>query len=72
MIKVWWTEKIASSQSGEPGEVLALLKDGILVKSGNDTAIKITELQPAGKKRMSAEQMLRGAHDFAPGMKLGE
>src|SRR4051794_10909838 len=72
VIKVWWTEKVASKASGEAGEILELLKDGILVKTGNETAIKITELQPAGKKRMSAEQMLRGAHEFAPGMKMGE
>ena len=72
VIIVWWTEKVASKASGEAGEILELLKDGILVKTGNETAIKITELQPAGKKRMSAEQMLRGAHEFAPGMKMGE
>ena len=35
--------------------------DGIVIATGNETAIKITELQPSGKKRMSAEQYLRGA-----------
>ena len=40
--------------------------------TGNDTAIKITDLQLAGKKRMTAEQMLRGTAIISTGMKLGE
>ncbi|WP_456275544.1 methionyl-tRNA formyltransferase [Bacillus sp. AK128] len=61
VIKVWWGEKLDSPSSGKPGEVIRIDEDGVVVATGNQTAIKITELQPAGKTRMSGEQFLRGA-----------
>ncbi|MCL9636446.1 methionyl-tRNA formyltransferase [Bacillus zanthoxyli] len=58
VMKIWWGEKV--SASGKPGTVLSLEEDGFVVATGNETAIKVTELQPAGKKRMDAAQYLRG------------
>ncbi|MDH2359343.1 methionyl-tRNA formyltransferase [Priestia megaterium] len=58
VMKIWWGEKV--SASGKPGTVLSLEEDGFIVATGNETAIKVTELQPAGKKRMDAAQYLRG------------
>ncbi|WP_027408184.1 methionyl-tRNA formyltransferase [Anoxybacteroides tepidamans] len=71
--KIWWGEKMRTQSPAAPGTVIDIVDDGIVVASGNETAIKITELQPAGKKRMSAEQFLRGAGaNVAIGMKLGD
>ncbi|WP_100330862.1 methionyl-tRNA formyltransferase [Bacillus xiapuensis] len=73
ILKVWWGEKVPSKADAEPGTVLAVEEDGFIVSTGNSTAIKVTELQPSGKKRMSASQYLRGAgSDLAAGKKLGE
>ena len=72
VLKVWWGEKVKTAKQGSAGEVLDIEKDGFVVKTGNDTAIKITDLQLAGKKRMTAEQMLRGTAIISTGMKLGE
>lgn len=47
VMKIWWGEKL--SASGKPGTVLSLEEDGFVVATGNETAIKVTELQPAGK-----------------------
>ncbi|MGG3194190.1 MULTISPECIES: methionyl-tRNA formyltransferase [Priestia] len=58
VMKIWWGEKVYAS--GKPGTVLSLEEDGFIVATGNETAIKVTELQPAGKKRMDAAQYLRG------------
>ncbi len=58
VMKIWWGEKV--SASGKAGTVLSLEEDGFVVATGNETAIKVTELQPAGKKRMDAAQYLRG------------
>lgn len=63
VVKVWKSEK-AAGKSGAPGTVLALEEDGIVVATGSETALKITELQPAGKKRMSARDYLRGSGSF--------
>ncbi|WP_033829270.1 methionyl-tRNA formyltransferase [Bacillus andreraoultii] len=70
-LKVWWGEKIVDkSTKDKPGTIISIEKDGFIVSTGDDTAIKITELQPAGKKRMFAEQFLQGNHDLL-GKKLG-
>lgn len=58
-MKIWWTEPAASSKSGRPGEVLELTDNAILVQTG-EGALAITDLQPAGKKRMSAADYLKG------------
>lgn len=69
--KIWWGEKVPAQRQAAPSTVIEATRDGIVVATGNETAIKITELQPAGKKRMSAEQFLRGA-GVTIGTKLGD
>ncbi|ANU13591.1 Methionyl-tRNA formyltransferase [Planococcus halocryophilus Or1] len=58
-MKIWWTEKTSSSAKGQAGEVVELTEDAILVQTG-DGVLAITELQPAGKKRMTAKDYLKG------------
>lgn len=58
-MKIWWAEPASSSKSGRPGEVLELTDTAILVQTG-EGALAITDLQPAGKKRMSAADYLKG------------
>lgn len=47
------------NQSGQAGEVLGAAADGLLVAAGRG-AVLISQVQPAGKKRMSAAAWLRG------------
>jgi methionyl-tRNA formyltransferase len=61
VLKIWQALKLPSKQKGAPGTILEIENDGFIIATGNETAIKILELQPSGKKRMSAEQFLRGA-----------
>lgn len=61
VIKIWWGEKIPSHAFEEPGTIIDIKEDGFIVATGNNTAIKVVELQPAGKKKMSGEEYLRGA-----------
>lgn len=73
VVKIWWGEKIKGINSGNPGSILRIEEDGIVVATGNNTAIKITELQPSGKKRMTAKQYLLGAgENILVGEVLGE
>ncbi|WP_409305371.1 methionyl-tRNA formyltransferase [Peribacillus sp. SCS-155] len=73
IIKVWESKKEQVKQDASPGEILAADGEGLLVSTGNQTAIRITELQPSGKKRMSAKDYLRGAGSFIEkGLKLGD
>ncbi|QPC46296.1 methionyl-tRNA formyltransferase [Mangrovibacillus cuniculi] len=62
VIKVWWTEKTKLETNSTPGTIVAVEKDGFVVATGNHIAIKVTELQPSGKKKMSGEDFLRGSN----------
>lgn len=73
VLKIWKAEKLKVSDETEPGTILSIEEDGFVVASGDQTGIKVTELQPAGKKRMDAGQYLRGGGShIEAGMKLGE
>lgn len=58
-MKIWWTEKTSSESSGQAGQVIGLTEDSIEVQTG-DGVLAITELQPSGKKRMTAKEYLKG------------
>lgn len=70
-IKVWQAEKVGTQSSKQPGEIIDIAKDGFVVATGNDVAIKIIELQPAGKKRMTGEEYMRGQSSELIGKILG-
>lgn len=50
----------AKLPSGPPAGELQILADRLLVGCGDDTFLKILELQPEGKKRMSAREFMNG------------
>lgn len=71
LLKLWWSEKMPSKNDSPPGTIIGLDQDGFVVATGNQTAIKIMELQPSGKKKMSGEDYLRGT-TITVGEKLGD
>lgn len=72
VLKIWWGEKIQQSSHSLPGTILKIEHDGFIVSTGDETAIKITDLQPSGKKRMSCKEYLHGiGKQFQTGMRLG-
>ncbi|MEH7333421.1 methionyl-tRNA formyltransferase [Neobacillus drentensis] len=73
VLKIWRAEKVLGIKSQVPGTIVKLESDGITVSTGNDTSIKILELQPSGKTKMMSEQFLRGAGSkISLGSLLGE
>lgn len=73
VLKIWWGEMVHALESEIPGTVIEIDNDGFIVSTGNDTAIKVTDLQPSGKKRMTGEDFLRGAGSgLEVGARLGE
>ena len=57
LLKVHAAQPVVAT--GEPGTVLAADKTGLVVACG-DGALRLTEVQPEGGKRMTAEQFLAG------------
>jgi len=55
--------------TGAPGEVLKMGKEGVLVATG-EGAIRLVEVQPEGRRPMSAEAWARG-YGVQPGTRLG-
>jgi methionyl-tRNA formyltransferase len=73
VLKIWRSQKVTESNKNEPGTIVKIESDGFVVSTGNETAIKIIELQPSGKTKLMSEQFLRGAGSkISVGSKLGE
>lgn len=61
-IKIWKAQVLPendSASNAEPGEVVAVSKNAFDVRTGKGL-LRILELQPSGKKRMSSDAFLRG------------
>jgi methionyl-tRNA formyltransferase len=58
--KVWWAEIVEDTPAGKkPGEIWELTSEGIFVATGS-TSLRLTDIQPAGKKRLAASDFVRG------------
>ncbi len=68
-LKIASAEALPVNASGPPGTVLQASAAGLDIAAGSGV-VRIRELQPAGKRRMSAAAFLAG-HPIAPGTCLG-
>lgn len=69
-LKVWEAEVLTENSGEEPGTVIDVAKDAI-VAACKEGALKLLEVQMAGKKRMKVSAFLPG-YQVEKGMKLGE
>lgn len=60
----------ARSSSGDGGEIMEAHGDELIVACGDATALRLVEVQPEGKRRMTARDFMNGAHVRA-GERLG-
>ncbi len=58
--KVWWAKLGETVTTATPGEVINIAKDHFEVATGDGNTLAFYDVQPAGKKRMTAEEFLRG------------
>lgn len=72
-IKVWWAQPEETIYNGSPGEIVGIDNDSFTVVCGNQKGINVTEVQPAGKKRMPVSEFLLGAGaQLEIGTKIGD
>ncbi|MGF7009641.1 methionyl-tRNA formyltransferase [Lachnospiraceae bacterium PF1-21] len=57
--KIWQAEVLNQDSEALPGTITETTRDGITVQTGKGS-LRITQLQAPGKKRMKAEEYLRG------------
>ncbi|WP_164215413.1 methionyl-tRNA formyltransferase [Virgibacillus sp. YIM 98842] len=63
-MKIWWAEMDDASYEGIPGEIVKIDdNEAIIVICGNQKGLRLTEIQPAGKKRMAVKDYLLGSTD---------
>lgn len=69
-IKVWKASALPSSTQAEPGTIVEASKSGIQVATA-EGILNLESLQPAGKKAMSAQDLLNSRREwFVPGNRL--
>lgn len=68
--KIWWAKPLEIEVEAAPGVVMKVDEEGIVVATGQG-ALQLTEVQPAGKKRMEVEEFVRG-RQMEAGEQLGD
>lgn len=58
--KIWWAQVGTTANDRQPGEVVAIHNDNFEIATGEGGSLAVYDLQPAGKKRMTAQKYLRG------------
>ncbi|MBD8031701.1 MULTISPECIES: methionyl-tRNA formyltransferase [Solibacillus] len=58
--KIWWAKVGDTTTNATPGAVVKIAKDYFEVATGDGNTLALYDVQPAGKKRMTAEEYLRG------------
>jgi len=73
-MKIWKAELYNNEYKGEPGEIIKKINDkGFVVLCGNNKGVLITEIQPAGNKRLTVREYLLGSEErIKLGGKMGE
>ncbi len=63
LIKVWQAEVLTEAHDKQPGTIISADKKGISIATGNGI-LNITQLQPPGKKAMSAQDILNSRREW--------
>jgi methionyl-tRNA formyltransferase len=61
-LTIWRAEAITAKQAGSPGEVIESHGDSLVVACGDASALRLVEVQPEAKRRMTTRDFLNGTH----------
>ena len=65
-----WRSEIVENVKREPGEIIETTKDAIIVATGSEDGVALTEIQLAGKKRVKTRDYISGLQSKIDGTKL--
>lgn len=66
---IWKAEARSTSSDAAPGEIVTAAGDDLVVKCGERSELRVIEIQPEAKRRMSVRDYLNGAH-LSPGARF--
>lgn len=66
-LTIWRAEAVTSSVASVPGEVIAAHGDDLVVGCGEQTALRLIEVQPESRKRIGVREFISGAR-----LKIGD
>jgi methionyl-tRNA formyltransferase len=66
-LTIWKAEAVSVESTATPGEVIEVRGDSLVIKSGDDSGLRLIEVQPEAKRRMATRDFLNGAP-----LKVGE
>lgn len=61
-LTIWRAQSVSSVSGINPGEVLAAHGDDLLVQCGEQTALRLIEVQPEARKRIGVRDFINGMH----------
>lgn len=62
-LTIWEAQALLSVAPGvQPGEVAVAMRDELVVQCGNNTALRVLEVQPEARKRLAARDFINGMH----------
>ncbi|HXQ72840.1 MAG TPA: methionyl-tRNA formyltransferase [Pyrinomonadaceae bacterium] len=60
-LTIWEAQPLlVTSQEVQPGEVVVALRDELVIQCGNQTALRVLEVQPEARKRLAARDFING------------
>lgn len=64
-MKIWGAKEVSGKTAGSPGEIVSIVNEDaeLIVAAGDGAGVIITDIQPAGSRRMSVKDYLLGAKD---------
>ena len=65
-----YSSHIISGKNGDPGKIIETTKKAIIIGTGSNDAIALTDMQLAGKKRMLVANYLSGVQESLVGKQL--
>ena len=61
-LTIWRAQSVSSAFNTNPGEVLIAQGDDLLVQCGEQTALRLIEVQPEARKRIGVRDFINGMH----------
>jgi len=66
-LTIWSAQSVSSASAAAPGEVIAAHGDDLIVACGDQTALRLIEVQPESRKRIGVREFISGAR-----LKIGD